>query len=143
MFGNIFYPLDDQKQPSVIFFCSMAKFICVRFVSICNARTIIAVLLNRWSVLFGMPEVLVADRGTSFQGKYWDSICDTFSTKLALAPGKAHYQVGAAERQVGIAKAAFRSLFPLPCNKWTKQELCRLYVHLVTSLHYVIRSCHR
>ena len=42
--------------------------------------------------------------------------------KLVLAPGKAHYQVGAVERQVGIAKTAFQSIFSLPDNKWAKQE---------------------
>ena len=111
MFGDIFYPLGDQKQPAVIFCCSMTKFICVLFASVRSARSIIAVLVNHWSTLFGMPEVLVADRGTSFQGKEWDCICDTFSMKLVLAPGKSHYQVGAVERQVGIAKTAFGQFF--------------------------------
>ena len=69
MFGDIFYPLGDQKQPTVIFCCSMTKFICVRFVSVRSARSIIAALVNHWPTLFGTPVVLIADRGTSFQGK--------------------------------------------------------------------------
>ena len=120
--GDIFYPLGDQKQPEVIFCCSMAKFICVRFATLRNARTAISILVNHWSTLFGMPEVLLADHGTSSQGKEWGSICDTFSTKLVLAPVKAHYQIGAAERQVGIVKTAFRSLFLLRGNPSSKQE---------------------
>ena len=42
--------------------------------------------------------------------------------KLVLLPGKAHYQVGAAERLVGIVKTAFQSLYLLPTNTWAKQE---------------------
>ena len=62
------------------------------------------------------------DHGTSSQWKEWDIVCDTFSTKLALSPGKAHYQIGAVGRQVGIVRTAFCALFNMTSNQWSKQE---------------------
>ena len=59
---------------------------------------------------------LVSGEGVGFHLQY-------FSMKLVLSPGKAHYQVGAAGRQVGIVKTAFQSMFPLPINEWAKQEV--------------------
>ena len=34
VFGDIFYPLDDQKQPAVMVCCSMTKFIVAKFLAI-------------------------------------------------------------------------------------------------------------
>ena len=41
----------------------------------------ISVLINHWAALFGIPDVLVAARGTSFVGNEQCSFRDTYSTR--------------------------------------------------------------
>ena len=89
---------------------AFAKFICARFVNSLNPMSLISVLINHWTCLFGMPESIVCDRGTHFLGLGWNTICDTHSVKMVMAPTWARYQVGTAERQVELVKRSYRKI---------------------------------
>ena len=123
IFLDVFFPTDLQKAPAVLVVCSFSKFVCARFISNLSPRSIIGVLLHHWTVLFGMPEVIITDKGSHFCGSEWNSLCNTFSIGMVHAPTGAHFQLGTAERQVGILKKAFRHIRQTEGSLWANQDL--------------------
>ena len=119
---DIFYPESSSSAPALLIVCAFTKFVCARFIPSLKPVVLISVLLNHWSCLFGLPETIICDRGTHFQGSEWQAICNTHATKMVMAPTAAHYQVGTVERQVEMVKRMYRKLDSTSEAGFSKQD---------------------
>ena len=58
----------------------------------------------------GFPRILIRDNATTFCGEHWNAVTHIYDINLLLSPTKAAYQIGAAERAVGLLKAGFQAI---------------------------------
>ena len=126
IFMDIFYPDSSASFPALLIVCSFSKYVCARFVTSLKPIMLINVLINQWMCLFGMPQSIICDRGTHFQGPDWSLLCNTYSIRMIMAPTGAHYQVGTVERQVELIKRIYRKVssnVPEQYNRQTKLSL--------------------
>ena len=109
---DIYYPLSEEKEdarnrPSIIFVCAFSRFAMSRFLLNVRPQTAASCLLNHWAPLMGAPNRIMVDHGTSFQGPAWSALSEIYGCLIVTAPRKAHYQIGVAERTLGLIKASF------------------------------------
>ena len=69
----------------------------------------------------GSPRVLICDNATTFCGPHWDDVTHVFDVNLILSPTKAAYQIGVAERAVGLLKNGFRDISRFEEGKMSKE----------------------
>ena len=68
IFMDVFYPESAASFPSVLIVRAFSKFVRARFMNSLKPMMLVSVLINNWMCLFGMPESIICDRGTHFQG---------------------------------------------------------------------------
>ena len=110
VFSDIIYPMAHQQdKPAILFVDSFSRFCVARFLPNIRPSSIIAILLEVWAIVMGMPNVLVVDSGRSYQGEEWRTICDLYNFVMVTAPTKAHYQCGLVEKHGSLISRAFEA----------------------------------
>ena len=118
---DVFYH-EPASSPALLIVCAFAKFIFARFVNSMKPMSLISVVLNNWTCLFGMPESIACDRGAHFMGSEWNTLCDTHSVKMIMDLTGSHYQVGTAERQVELVKRSYAKVSMTVAASYSKHD---------------------
>ena len=118
-----------QSHPAMIMVCDFSKFVLTRFISSVNPARCIDFLLSYWVPLFGYPNNFLCDNSTSFQGLSWQAVCHNFNIRIIHAPPRAAFQIGLAERHVGLVKMGYQAIPRADCDGLSRnQRLSRLLV---------------
>ena len=113
-----------------IFYASafFSRFATSRFLLNVRPQTVVSCLLSRWVPLMGTPNRIMVGHGTSSQGPAWSALSEIYGCLLVTAPRKAHYQIGIAERTLGLFKASSLAGWRGNIHGWSKQDLLSLTV---------------
>ena len=112
---------DPQRWPAVVFVCAHTGFVCARFLPSQRPEAYINVLSCNWATLLGFPRILICDNATTFCGPRWGASTHVYDVNLILAPTKAAYQIGVAERAVGLLKNGFHAISRFEEGRMSKE----------------------
>ena len=100
------YSFQKVLPPSVSgsHLCGFPKFVMARFTTSARAVHRVDFLLSFWTPLFGYPHNILRVKTTSSQGDWRKALCHTSHIRIIRAPATAAFQIGLAERHVGLIK---------------------------------------
>ena len=133
IYMDIYYPLSGEKEdarnrPAILRICVFSRFVMSRFLLNVRPQAVVSCLLNHWIPSMGAPNRIMVGHGASFQGPDWSALSEIYGLSIVTAPRKAHYQIGIAERTLGLIKASFLAGWRKNIHGWSKKDLLSLTV---------------
>ena len=139
--ADIFFPesTSPQRFPVLIMLCDFPKFVMARFIASVHPIRCVDFLLSFWTPLFGYPQNILCDKTTSFQGERWQAVCHISNIRIILAPARAAFQIGLAERYAGLIKQGYEAISRADAEGFSRNQrlsISRISKNL-TPLHCV------
>ena len=109
---DIMYPVDGSghSRPYFIIVDHLSRYAVTCRMNSHKPEHAIDLFYKMWLQQLGRPGEILADRGPSFIGTEWDSLCDLMEIQMILIARECPRENGIAERSVGIIKTTYRIL---------------------------------